>query len=88
MKKKLLTGAENLLDMKTGAFTDLPNIIIYGTSCAEIDNFKSLLDFSPTSARINTTDGILKLDGNNLKIPVMTDESVRITGQIHIISFE
>ncbi|MGM9550898.1 MAG: YabP/YqfC family sporulation protein [Clostridia bacterium] len=88
MKKTFLSKAENILDIQKGTIANLPNIIIYGTSCAEIDNFRSLLDFSQNSARINTSDGIVKIDGENLKIPFMTDESVKITGNIRLLAFE
>lgn len=87
-KKRFLAKAEDMLDISDGILNDLPNIILYGTSRADIDNFKGLLDFSQSSVRINTSDGILRLDGTNLIIAIMTDESVCIKGNIKNISFE
>lgn len=88
LKNPFLSRAENILDMQTGTFTNLPNIMLYGTNCIEIDNFTSLLDFSADSVRLNTKDGILKIDGTNLTVPFMTDDSIRISGNIRILSFE
>lgn len=87
-KERLLSKAENLLDVSGGVLRDLPNITIYGTENAEIDNFKALLDFSPDSVRINTTGGIIRIDGLNLAIGFMTDDTIAIKGSIKNISFE
>lgn len=91
MKKiaaNFLARTESALEITQGMLRDLPNIIIYGTERIDIDNFKSLLDFSQTAARLNTSDGIVRIDGIGLAIAVMTDESVSIKGTIKLISFE
>lgn len=86
--KKFFLKAEEALDMAKGTLSNLPNITIYGTSMAEIDNFKGLLDFSQTTVRLNTTDGILRIDGINLNLSVMTDDSVSVKGVIKNLCFE
>ncbi len=88
IKKSIASKAENVFDVATGTLGDLPNITLYGTSMVEIDNFKALLDFSPNAVRLNTTDGILRIDGVSLQLAVMTDESISIKGSIKNISFE
>lgn len=84
----LLTGAENAFDIASGTLGNLPNITLYGTTLAEIDNFKSLLDFSSDAVRVNTTDGIVRIDGINLHLAFMTDESISVKGSIRNLSFE
>lgn len=88
MKRKLFKKAEAALDLSEGILDNLPNITLYGTGMIEIDNFKGLLDFTKSSVRINTTDSILRIDGTDLYISFMTDESVGIRGNIKIVSFE
>lgn len=87
-KASLLTRAENAFDVATGTLGNLPNITLYGTTLAEIDNFKSLLDFSSDAVRVNTTDGIVRIDGINLHLAFMTDESISVKGNIRNLSFE
>lgn len=88
VKKNIISKAESVLDIASGTLGNLPNITLYGTTVVEIDNFKGLLDFSQTAVRLNTTDGILRIDGVNLHLAVMTDESVSIKGVIRNLSFE
>lgn len=88
IKKNIASTAEAVFDVAAGVLGNLPNITLYGTSMVEIDNFKALLDFSQNTVRVNTTDGVLRIDGFNLKLAFMTDESVSIKGSIKNLSFE
>lgn len=85
---KFFSKAENVFDIASGVLENLPNITLYGTALIEIDNFKALLDFSPDTVRINTTDGIVRVDGLNLTLSLMTDENVCVKGEIKNLSFE
>lgn len=87
-KKSIISKAESVLDVASGTLGNLPNITLYGTTVVEVDNFKGLLDFSQSAVRLNTTDGILRIDGVNLHLAVMTDESVSVKGVIKNLSFE
>ncbi len=88
VRNSLLSKTESLLDMPEGILRDLPNIVLYGTSLAEIDNFKGLIDFSQSSMRINTASGLIRIDGVSLIISSMTDDSLCVKGTIKNISFE
>ncbi len=87
-KAGFLSRAENALDIAQGTLNSLPNITLYGTGTLDIDNFKSLLDFSSDSVRVNTSDGIVRIDGINLHLAFMTDESISVKGEIKNLSFE
>lgn len=87
-KSTLFTKAEAAFDIAHGTLGNLPNITFYGTTLAEIDNFKSLLDFSSDTVRVNTTDGIVRIDGDFLQLAFMTDESISVRGNIKNLSFE
>lgn len=87
-KRKLPEIAENALDISRGILSDLPDITLYASSLCEIDNFKGLIDFSKGSVRVNTADSVVRIDGSNLSISYMTDESISIKGNIKCVSFE
>lgn len=88
VRSAILSKTEAALDMPEGILRDFPNIVLYGTSLAEIDNFTSLIDFNDTSIRINTSSGLIRIDGIALCISSMTDESLSVKGTIKNISFE
>lgn len=88
VRSALLSKTESLLDMPEGILRDEANIILYGTSLVEIDNFKGLIDFSDSSVRINTVSGIVRIDGVSLFISSMTDETLSLKGNVKNICFE
>lgn len=69
-------------------FQNLPTVTIYGASCADIDNFKGLLDFSRESIGVATSGGIVRINGAELEICVLTDESVSVKGVIKSLEYE
>ena len=87
-RKKVLEKAEELLNVKGGILRDMTFITLCGNESAEIDNFKGLVDFSPSTLRINTADNIIRIDGTDLTISHMTDETISIKGKICNLSFE
>ena len=88
LRNSLLSKAEAALDMPEGLLRDAPNVVLYGTSLAEIDNFKGLIDFSDSSMRVNTATGLIRIDGVSLFISSMTDDNLCVKGTIKNISFE
>ena len=71
-----------------GLFQNLPSVTLYGASHADIDNFKGLLDFSRDTIGIATSGGVVRINGSNLEICVVTDESVSVKGAIKSLEYE
>ena len=61
---------------------DMPLIIATGRGELNIENYKSLLEFSETKIRVHTSAGLLCVEGNGLLLRQMTTENLIITGRI------
>ena len=88
MKKKKQSRSLLISETQDTFFRDLPALTLYGTSLAEIDNFKALLDFSHESLGLATSGGIIRINGNALEITILTDDSVSVKGEIKNIEFD
>lgn len=89
MKKKE-TGAERIasaLDMPLDVIGNFPRTEIIGKSSVCIENFRGILDYSENSVKVNTTVGIIKIDGDGLYIESITDEGIYIKGTIIRMEF-
>ena len=53
-----------------------------------IENYKGILEYENFFVRLNTTIGVLNINGFNLSLNEMTDEDLIITGNIESIDFE
>lgn len=75
------------LDFPLEAICDIPKMEITGNKEILIENFRGILDYDSNSIKINTRIGIIKIDGDELIISSVTDESVCIKGKIFKTEF-
>lgn len=88
MKKKRLRKLDNILEMPTEVYTNEPKITIVGFNEMIIENYKGILEYEDFFIRINTFIGILNINGFNLNLEKMTDDDIKITGNIESIDIE
>lgn len=88
MKKKKISKLEKILEIPQEIYSDVPKIIITGFNEMIIENFKSILEYEEFFIRINTYIGIININGYNLKLENMTNDDIKITGQIENFEIE
>ncbi len=89
-KKDLISRKEQIirsLDLPEEVMLNLPTANIYGNKKMEIYNFKGLIEYTLERVRINTSIGVLIIEGTNLEIKIMTMEELHIMGVIGQISY-
>lgn len=67
---------------------DLPRITLSGNRELEIENYKNVLEYLDTAVCLNCKEGIIKILGSELCILSVTDEAVRIRGDIKELIFQ
>ena len=83
--EKKLSGS---LEIPRELISDVPKITLTGRDNLLIENYKSLVEYEKDIIRINTSEGLLKLEGGELDIKTVTDEMMEISGKITSISYE
>lgn len=86
IKKNIQNGLINNLDLPSSLVMNLPLITIIGRSKINIENFKSILEYSNTKIRISTTCGVLKIEGASLFLKEFSKDKISIKG--NILKFE
>ena len=89
MKKKEPKAARlaDALDLPLDVMCDVPRTEIMGNSRINVENFRGILDYNETCVKINTTTGIIKIEGDELFIESITDDGAFIRGRIIRIEF-
>jgi len=77
--KEKMTG---LLSLPKEIALNLPLITAIGREEVNIENYKKLVEFTDTKIRVQTTSGMLSVDGQGLNLKQVTTEHVLITGKI------
>ena len=75
VKDKIL----KLLDIPQEVIRDVPKITILG-DIIFVENYKNITLYTKENIRINTSIGILKIDGKGFKIQEITPEDILISG--------
>ena len=66
---------------------NLPLITMFGKEELNLENYKGVIEYTSERIRINTSIGVLKIEGRNLLLKQVTSENISVTGGIVIIEF-
>ena len=90
MKKnqRKFSKIDRLLEMPQEVYTDTPKITITGFNEMIIENFKGILEYEDYYIRINTSLGIVNINGYELKLENMTNDDIKVNGKIENIEIE
>lgn len=80
--KNLKENITTNLDLPDEIILNVPLITILGRSKISIENFKNILEYSNEKIRINTSCGILKIEGSNLLLMELTKTKLLIKGSL------
>ena len=90
MKKnqRKFSKIDRLLEMPQEVYTDTPKITITGFNEMIIENFKGILEYEDYYIRINTSLGIVNINGFELKLENMTNDDIKVNGKVESIDIE
>ncbi len=88
MKKRNYKRIDKILEMPKEVCSDIPKIIITGFDEMIIENFKGILEYEEFFVKINTHIGIININGFNLNLENMTNDDIKVTGQIESMDIE
>ena len=87
-RKNAFSKIDRILEMPQEVYTDVPKITITGFNEMIIENFKGILEYEDYYIRINTSLGIVNINGYDLKLENMTNDDIKVTGKIESIDIE
>lgn len=79
IKRKLAHG----LDLPPGVLLDQATIHLTGDSEAKIINHKGLVQYTKTSIKARSLQGMIEIVGKDLEITAFSSQEIRVLGQIH-----
>lgn len=85
--KRIKSNLSEQLEIPKDIVMDLPKITCIGNTEINIENYKTVIEYSTEKLRLKTNDGVLKIEGIDLKIQSITEEEILITGMISSVDF-
>ena len=86
-KEKRAEKIAEALDLPLDILCDIPRSELMGNSQLNIENIRGVLDYNESSIKVNTTVGIIKIEGDELFIDNISDENIFIKGRIIRMEF-
>lgn len=86
--KKNISRIDRLLEIPQEIYSNVPKITITGFNEMIIENFKGILEYEDYYIRINTSLGIINVNGYELRLENMTNDDIKVTGKIESIEIE
>lgn len=81
--RKIITA---MLELPTEIILNLPMITVVGRDELNLENYKGIVEYSEERIRIDTSCGIIRIEGRGLVLKQITSENLVVKGQI--IKFE
>ena len=86
--KKAISKINRMLEMPQEIYTNVPKITITGFNELIIENFKGILEYEDYYIRINTSLGVVNINGYELKLENMTNDDIKVKGKVESIEIE
>ncbi len=87
-KTKKYSKLDSLLEIPREIVSSDIKLTINGFDEILIENYKNILEYQDVLIKINTFEGSITIYGLNLKLEQMTDEDIKVIGEIDSIEFE
>ena len=85
---KGMNKLNRILEIPKETYTNEPKIVITGFSELIIENCKVILEYEEYDIKLSTFMGCININGFNLKLDKMTEDSLKITGKIESLDIE
>lgn len=82
---KKINMINSMLEVPKEVYTKEPKIVTIGFKELMIENYKSILEYEENYVKLETYIGNINIHGINLKLDKMTDDNLKIIGNINSI---
>lgn len=82
--KKTITS---MLELPKEIVFNLPLITIIGSEEINIENYKGVIEYNLERIRINTSCGIIRIEGKKLALKQITAENISVSGSISKLEY-
>jgi sporulation protein YqfC len=85
--RSLKTKVTKLFELPKEIILNLPLITVTGNEEINIENYKGVIEYTEERVRINTSCGVLRIEGKRLLLKQMTSELMTVTGAVSRIEY-
>ncbi len=85
--KKLQAALGSALDIPKDVLLDVPKITVVGNQHVWIENHTGIVEYTPEKVRVNTSLGVLVIQGKDFVLVNLLPTEIRLDGQFREIKY-
>lgn len=91
MKKRKLNQVKStvseMFELPKEITLNLPKISMIGNIQMLVENHKGIIEYTPQSIRLNSTIGVIRVQGANMNLKNIAVDDIMVTGEIKTVEF-
>ena len=90
MRKKLRevkTTVSEMFELPKDIMLNLPRISMIGNNQMLVENHRGVIEYTPQRIRLNSTIGVIRVEGQDMDLKNIAADDVMITGVIKHVEF-
>ncbi len=90
MRKKLRevkTTVSEMFELPKDIMLNLPRISMIGNNQMLVENHRGVIEYTPQRIRLNSTIGVIRVEGQDMDLKNIAVDDVMITGLIKHVEF-
>lgn len=87
MKRNVKNRIAESFELPKEVLLDIPKLRILGNNELYLENHKGIVEYTSEIIRINIKNGLVKVNGSNLHVKEISNESVLILGDITSLEY-
>lgn len=91
MRKKKLQEVKStvseMFELPKDITLNMPKMNLIGNNQMLVENHRGIIEYTPNLIRVNTTVGVIRIQGNELNLRNIATDDIMISGDIKSIEF-
>lgn len=91
MRRKRLEDMKNavseMFELPKEITLNLPKISMIGSNQMLVENHRGVIEYTPQRIRVNSSIGVIRIQGSEMKLKNIAADDIMITGGIKVIEF-
>jgi sporulation protein YqfC len=91
MRRKRLedmkSAVSEMFELPKDITLNLPKISMIGSNQMLVENHRGVIEYTPQRIRVNSSIGVIRVQGNEMKLKNIAADDIMITGGIKAIEF-
>lgn len=85
--QEVKTTVSEMFELPKDIMLNLPRISMIGNNQMLVENHRGVIEYTPQKIRLNSSIGVIRIEGQDMDLKNIAADDVMITGVIKLVEF-